>query len=165
MRFCTQCGQQVADDALVCVRCGNRLTPPMVSRSVRQLKTNRGLLKLLLLSMITFGIYPLVVMSAISTDINTIATRYDGKQTMHFCLVAFIFSWLTFGIVPIVWCHRLCTRIGDELIRREIYYPFSAATYWGWGVLGSFILIGPFVYIHKLLRAMNLLSAHYNING
>lgn len=40
-------------------------------------------------------------MSNISTDINTIASRYDGKKTMHYCLVLFIFSWLTLGIVPL----------------------------------------------------------------
>ena len=57
-----------------------------------QLRTNRGLLKFILLSIITLGIYGIVVMSHISTDINVIATRYDGKKTMHYCLVFFIFS-------------------------------------------------------------------------
>ena len=46
---------------------------------VGQLDTHRGLLKFILLSAITFGIYALVVMSKISTDINVIASRYDGK--------------------------------------------------------------------------------------
>ena len=132
---------------------------------VGQLKTNRGLLKLILLSIITFGIYGLVVMSAVSTDINTIASRYDGKKTMHYCLVVFIFSWLTFGIVPLVWSHRISARIGNELTRRGINYSFGAGTFWGWGVLGSLILVGPFVYTHKLLKSMNLLSEHYNSYG
>ena len=49
---------------------------------VGQLKTNRGLLKLILLSIITFGIYGLVVMSAVSTDINTRNTPVsDGTKT------------------------------------------------------------------------------------
>ena len=47
---------------------------------VGQLKTNKGLLKTILLSLITFGIYPLVVMSAVSNDINIVASRYDGKN-------------------------------------------------------------------------------------
>ena len=132
---------------------------------VGKLKTNRGLIKFILLSLITFGIYGLVVMSAVSSDINTIAGRYDGKKTMHFCLIAFIFSWLTLGIAPLVWYHRISTRIGNELIRRGIMYSFGAGSFWGWNILGSLIVIGPFVYIHKLLRAMNLLSQHYNING
>ncbi len=133
--------------------------------SVKQLKTNRGLLKYILLSIITLGIYPLVIMSAVSSDINIIATRYDGKKTMHFCLLAFIFSWLTLGIAPIVWYHRISARIGKELARRGIAYSFGAGSFWGWNVLGSIIVIGPLVYLHKLFHAMNLLSADYNVNG
>jgi len=132
---------------------------------VGQLKTNRGLIKYILLSAITFGIYGLVVMSAVSTDINIIAGRYDGKKTMHYCLLAFIFSWLTFGIAPIVWYHKISARIGNELNRRGIDYSFGAGSFWGWNVLGAIILVGPFIYVHKLLKSMNLLSEHYNING
>lgn len=42
---------------------------------IAQRKTNKGLLKTILLSVITFGIYPLVVMSAVSDDVNAIASR------------------------------------------------------------------------------------------
>lgn len=132
---------------------------------VKQLKTNRGLLKYILLSIVTFGIYPLVLMSAISTDINIIASRYDGKKTMHYCLLTFVFSWLTFGIAPIVWMHRIYARIGNELKRRGIAYSVGAGTFWGWGVLGSFIVVGPFIAMHKLFKGMNLLSADYNVKG
>lgn len=130
-----------------------------------KLKTNRGLVKYILLSLITFGIYGLVVMSKISTEINVIASRYDGKKTMHYCLVVFIFSWLTCGIVPIVWIHKLSNRIGAELTRRGIDYKFSASTYWLWGVLGSLIVVGPFIYYHKFFKAMNQLCADYNEKG
>ena len=130
-----------------------------------QLKTNRGLLKYILLSAITFGIYGLVVMSGVSSDINVVASRYDGKKTMHYCLVVFVFSWLTWGIVPLVWMHRLAARMGAELARRGIAYSFGAGSFWGWCVLGSLIGVGPFIYYHKLFKAMNKLAADYNVNG
>ena len=139
--------------------------PPNAYAPVGKLNINRSLTKYILLGIITFGIYPLVVMSSISSDINTIASRYDGKKTMHFCLVTFIFSWLTCGIVPLVWYHRISNRIGNELSRRGIAYSFDAGTFWGWNILGSLIFVGPFVYIHKLCRAMNLISGHYNVYG
>ena len=164
MKYCPYCGAQLMDAAVMCPSCGGSVGP-RADRPVMQLKTNRSLLKFILLSMITFGIYGIVVMSAISTDINTIASKYDGKKTMHYCLVLFIFSWLTLGIVPLVWSHKLCARIGDELMRRGINYSFGAGTFWGWGVLGAFILVGPFIYIHKLLTSMNLLSESYNQVG
>ena len=132
---------------------------------VGQLKTNRSLLKYILLSAVTFGIYGIVVMSAVSSDINLIAGRYDGKRTMHYCLMLFLVGWITFGIGWLVWQHRLSNHIGAELSRRGIAYQFSASTYWGWGVLGALIVVGPFVYLYKLFRAMNLLAAHYNTFG
>lgn len=58
----------------------------------------------------------------------------------------------------------LTERISVELNRRNIYYKFDVTTYWGWGVLGSAILVGPVIYLHKLLQAMNLLSFDYNNN-
>lgn len=135
------------------------------ARPVGQLKTNRGLLKFILLSLITFGIYSIVFYSSISTDINVIASRYDGKKTMHYCLLFFIVSPITLGIASIVWIHKISARIGNELSRRGVAYSFGAADFWLWGVIGSLIAVGPLVYLHKLAHAMNKLSENYNING
>lgn len=132
---------------------------------VGQLKTNKGLLKTILLSLVTFGIYPLVVMSAVSNDINIVASRYDGKKTMHYCLLFFIVAPVTFGIAGIVWSHKISNRIGAELKRRGIDYSFGAADFWLWNVLGSLIGVGPLVYLHKLFKAVNKMNAHYNVNG
>lgn len=165
MKFCTNCGKQIEDGAAFCTGCGSAVEGSPVNRPTAQLKTNRGLIKYILLSLITFGIYGLVVMSTLSEDINIVASKYDGKKTMHFCLVFFLFSWLTFGIVPIVWYHKISARIGNELRRRGISYSFGAGSFWGWNVLGSLIYVGPFVYAHKLFKAMNLLCADYNIKG
>ena len=139
---------------------------PPVSPPVEKLKTNRGLIKFILLSAITFGIYGLVVMSVASTDINIIANRNDGKKTTHYLLMAFLFSWLTLGIAPFVWYHKISARMGAELARRGMKYSFGAGTFWGWGILGSLLFgIGPLVYTHKFLKAMNLLCSHYNYYG
>ena len=162
MKYCTHCGQPIEEEAKICLKCGTQV---VLYSAVRELKTNRSLLKYILLSLVTFGIYPLFLFSDIGSDINTIASRYDGKKTMHYCLVALVFSWLTFGIVPIVWMHRISKRIGVELERRDIDYTFGAASFWLWGVLGALIVIGPLVYYHKLFNAMNLLSSDYNRNG
>ena len=167
MKYCSKCGKEVHDDAVICVNCGCSIVDKSAASTapVGQLKTNRSLLKYILLSIVTFGIYGLVVMSAASTDINTIASRYDGKKTMHYCLVVFIFAGLTLGIVPLVWNHKISARIGNELTRRGISYNFGASTFWLWGILGGMIVVGPFIYLHKLLKSMNLLAEHYNVNG
>ena len=135
------------------------INPPII-----KLRTNRGLTKYFFLSLITFGIYGIVCMSNISTEINYIARR-DGKNTMHYCLMYFIFSWLTLGIFPLIWYNNLSNRIGCELARRPLPYEFSAGTFWGWGFFGSLIVVGPFIYIHKLMKAINTLAADYNVRG
>lgn len=126
------------------------------------MKTKRGLFKFIFFSIITFGIYPIVVYSLISEEINVTATPHDGKHTMHYCWIFFILSWLTLGIATLVWWHRICNRIGNELSHRNLQYSFSAADFWLWGILGSLIVIGPFVFIHKLMKAMNFINADWN---
>ena len=166
MKYCEHCGAEIMDEAVVCIKCGcptekkSETTAPTY-----KLATNRSLIKYILLSIVTLGIYGIVVLSKVSTDINIIETKYDGKKTMHYCLVLFIFSWLTLGIVPLVWSSKICSRIGNALTRRGIDYSFGAGTFWGWGFFGALIVVGPFIYIHKLLKSMNLLAADYNEKG
>ena len=52
----------------------------------RQMKTDRSLWKVILLNIITCGIYGIVFYTSIADDINEIA-RNDGKKTMHYCLL------------------------------------------------------------------------------
>ena len=132
---------------------------------VARLATNRKLVKLIFFSILTFGIYGIVFFTNISTSINTAASRYDGKKTMNFCLVFFIFSWLTMGIVPFVWIIKRSSRIGNELRRRGINYTFGAGQFWLWCFLGSLFLVGPFIYAHKLAVSMNLICGDYNQRG
>lgn len=132
---------------------------------VKQLRTNRGLAKVILLTIVTLGIYSIVFFSSISDDINAIAGRYDGKKTMHYCLLLFLIGPITLGIGWIVWFHRMSARVGAELTRRGIQYSFGAGTFWGWNVLGALIVVGPFIYLHKLCSAMNQLAEDYNARG
>ena len=132
---------------------------------VKQLRTNRGLAKVILLTIVTLGIYSIVFFSSISDDINAIAGRYDGKKTMHYCLLFFLVGPITLGIGWIVWFHRMSARVGAELTRRGIQYSFGAGTFWGWNVLGALIVVGPFIYLHKLCSAMNQLAEDYNARG
>lgn len=163
MKFCSSCGAQINEGAVVCTGCGCAVQAN--NAPVGQLKTNKGLLKYILLSLITFGIYGLVVMSSVSSDVNVVASRYDGKKTMHYCLLFFIVAPITFGIANLVWFHNISGRIGGELKRRGIAYSFSSADFWLWNILGSLIFVGPFVYYHKLFKATNLICADYNAKG
>ncbi|MCL2828696.1 MAG: DUF4234 domain-containing protein [Oscillospiraceae bacterium] len=135
------------------------------SRPIGQLKTTRSLLKYILLSIVTLGIYSLVFWYCVGDDMNVLASRHDGRRTMNYALVAFLLSPITLGIMFFVWCHGLLNRMGAELARRGINYSVDASTFWLWCVLGSLIIVGPFIYTHKVATAMNLLAEDYNMNG
>lgn len=113
-------------------------------RPAYQLPTRRGLLKMLLLGLVTCMIYPLVIMSRISGEINMVASRYDGKRTTHYLAVIGL-GLLTSGIYPLVWIHKLCNRIGQQLQRRNIDYRFSASNFWLWnclwGIIGAVLVL------------------------
>lgn len=129
------------------------------------LKTDRSLLKYILLSAVTCGIYHIYVMTTLTDDVNTICSKYDNKKTMHFCLLFFLLTPITCGIANLVFFHNLSNRIGDELKRRGINLEFNSSTFWLWNILGSMIVVGPFVYFHKLFTAMNALCEDYNQKG
>lgn len=129
-----------------------------------QLPEKRALWKMILFGVLTLGIYPVVIWSRIVTELNLAASRYDGKRTMpYFAMV--MLTPFTLGIFAFVWMHKFCRRIGDELNRRNLDYRFGPASFWLWNVLGALILAGPFVFVHKLMKAMNKINADFNVNG
>lgn len=148
----------------VVVEEGTKIIYVQGARPALQLATNRSLAKMIFLGLVTFGIYNMVIYSKMTTDLNVAASRYDGRRTMSYfgmCTLA----PLTLFILPWVWIHNLCDRIKAELNRRNIDYKFGPATFWLWNVLGSLILVGPFIFIHKLMKSMNKLCENFNQNG
>ncbi|WEV76369.1 DUF4234 domain-containing protein [Bifidobacterium sp. ESL0800] len=132
---------------------------------VGQLYTGRSLVKWILLGIITLGIYNIVIMTGATDSLNTVAGRYDGKKTMHYCLLYFLVGPITLGIASLVWYHKMSNRIGDELQRRGYARELSASDFWLWDFLGSLIIVGPFIYFYKYLNAINTLCADYNQRG
>lgn len=135
---------------------------PVQNRVV--LPCSRGLLKYILLTIITCGIYAAVVQSRLVDELNIAASSYDGKRTPSIT-EAGVYTALTLGIYAFVWNHKFAKRIGAELARRGIGYGFGASTFWLWGILGALIIVGPLVYTHKLFKATNLINAQYNAMG
>ena len=133
-------------------------------KSALQLPVGRSLLKMILLGLVTAGIYPTVIWSRIVTELNIVASRNDGKRTMSYFGMLMLTPF-TLGIFAFVWMHRFCNRVGGQLETRKCAYRFGAKDFWLWGVLGTLILVGPFIFTHKLMKSMNLINGHYNTNG
>ena len=156
--ICARCG------AFACAGSGAQIHHAVPGPPAQQLAADRNLVVFIVLSFITLGIYTIVFYYKIVRDINTIASRYDKRTTINFLLVILL-SLLTLGIFGLYWFHTTFDRIGDELARRKIDYTFDAVAFWLWGVLGIFIIVGPFVCVHKTCKAMNKLCEHYNYYG
>lgn len=131
---------------------------------VIQLPTRRSLVKMIFLGLLTLGIYNLVIWCKISGEINIAASRHDGKRTVHYLAVSPL-AGLTLGIYYFVWHHGLCKRLGEELGRRNLGYKFGPSSFWLWNVLGSLILVGPFIFLHKLMKATNKVNQDFNLHG
>ena len=130
-----------------------------------KMKTDRSLLKLILLSLISFGIYGLWFLHDVSKDINDIC-KEDGRQTAGL-LQYIIFTVLTLGIYAYVWYYRLAGRIENYCHRHDIPTDLSAKTIaviFVVGVLaasmgGSLIML--FAY-YIIIKNLNVICARYN---
>ncbi len=128
------------------------------------MECDRNWLVVLLLSVVTCGIYGIIVFCKISEDINTICKPFDGKITQNY-LIVMILAPVTCGIYPLVWMHELCDRIGTNLKARGYQTDFNSSAFWLWCVLGSLIVVGPFIFVAKFIEATNQLAADYNARG
>lgn len=167
---CVNCQNEIADGIQYCSVCGADQTQqtaqatPQSYAPALQLPTGRSLVKMIFLSLITFGIYGIVINSRIAGEINIVASRADGKRTLPYFAMILLMPY-TLGIYSFVWNHGFANRIGAELIRRGYTYKFGASDFWLWNILGALIIVGPFVYCHKLMKSMNMINASYNIYG
>lgn len=138
---------------------------PADLRRMAYLKTNRSFPKCIIFSLLTFGIYTLIVTNNMVNEINTVCGKYDGKRSLSYFIVVLL-SGITLGIVPIVWFINISNRMGNELKRRKIEYTFNAKTYLLWGVFGILLLgLGPILYWYKFMEANRLLNQSYNRIG
>ena len=129
-------------------------TPP-------KLQTSRSMWKFMILNILTLGIYSIFFFLPFSYDIDKAAPKKDRSKTMSF-LFAYILSIFTFSIVITIWHYHIAARIEDALAEHNIDCAFTKKDFWLWGVLGSLVIVGSFVYCHKLCTAMNLLCDDYN---
>ena len=126
-----------------------------------KLQTNRSMWKLILLSLVTFGVYSIIFFIPFSFDLDKAAPSKNRSKTLNY-IFAYILAYFTFSIVLDIWHYQIAARIEDALEEREINYDFGTRDFWTWFIFGSFILVGPFVYFHKLCKAMNLICEDYN---
>lgn len=125
------------------------------------LKTNRSMWKLMLFSILTLGIYSIIFFIGFSFELEKAHPARERSKPMNY-LFAYILAFFTMSIVIDIWHYQIAAYMEEALEERNIDYSFGTTDFWVWFLLGSLFLVGPFIYFHKLCRAMNLLCENYN---
>ncbi|MDR1287133.1 MAG: DUF4234 domain-containing protein [Treponema sp.] len=120
----------------------------------------RGLAGFILLSVITFGIYGLYWIYKLAKDVNSICEG-DGKKTGGL-LKYFLLGIITFGIYDLVWLYMLGDRLQDNAPRYGLAFKESGGAVLLWYILGSFIIVGPFIAFYIIIKNVNALADEYN---
>ncbi len=125
-------------------------------------KTSRGLLKFILLSAITCGIYPLYYKHRVSVELNKVC-KEDGKNTQGL-IVTLLLSLVTFGIYIVVWWYKASERMNIYGIKNNLSnVTVTGGNFLLWSFLGSALFgIGPFVALYKFIHSHNAVNEHYN---
>ena len=125
------------------------------------MKTNRSIIALILLSIVTFGIYPLFFWHKYVRDLNKVCAG-DGRNT-NGLLVAILLSIITFGIYSIVWTYGMQNRLRDNADRYNAGLIKGGGTVLCWSIFGSLLFgIGPLVALYIQIDSMNRLCYGYN---
>ena len=129
-----------------------------------QVKTNRSFIGLIVLSIITLGIYPLFFWHGYVRDVNTICAG-DGKNT-HGILAAILLSIITLGIYGLVWTYGMQKRLQENASRYNAGVISGGGTVLLWDTVGLMLfglggLIGLYIQVDSLNRlAYNYTSMH-----
>lgn len=125
------------------------------------LKTDRGLLGYIFLSLITCGIYGYYFIYTVARDVN-VACSGDGKSTGG--LVQFILlSFITCGIYSLWWQYSLGNRLAENAPRYGMSFTENGTTVLLWYLVGWLLCgLGPIFAMNIIIKNTNSICMAYN---
>jgi heme/copper-type cytochrome/quinol oxidase subunit 2 len=121
----------------------------------------RNFVTMILLSIITFGIYGIVFWYTYSDDMNTVCNG-DGKETRNYFIVILL-SIITCGIYYWFWLYSVGNRLSENAPRFGTNFSENGTTILLWTLIGSLLCgIGSLVAQYILVKNMNDLADRYN---
>lgn len=121
---------------------------------MEKLNSQRSFIGVLLLNIITFGIYGCYLVYAMAREVN-LSCAADGKKT-NGLIVMFLLSIITFGIYSFIWMYGVSNRM------KNAGADIDGSNVLLWVILGSLIIVGPFIAMYKIIKALNYVNAQYN---
>lgn len=125
------------------------------------IKDDRSFLKLLLLSIVTLGIYNLWHLHFWTKDINTLC-KDDGKNNEGI-LLYILFTLLTCGLFPLFWWFKAADRLSRAAVRNSVSVDISGGKVLLLCLVGM-LTWGIFIWYaqYLVMRATNDLATDYN---
>lgn len=134
---------------------------PVANIARSPVNTNYSLLKYILLTILTLGIYGLVVIHNLAKDTNQMCAE-DGDKVGGLCAYFFL-SILTLGIYGIIWNYKVQNRIHNAAPRYGAVVPEDGGTVLLWTLLGMFLFAPLSWYaLHIVFKSANTLGTAYN---
>jgi hypothetical protein len=125
-----------------------------------QVDNNRGLVKYVLLTLVTCGIYSWYFIYKLAADVNVICEG-DGEHT-NGLLKLILLSLCTCGIYSYVWYYKLGNRLWTNGQRYGLNFPENGTSVLLWQLFGSALCgIGPFVAMNIIIKNTNALATKY----
>ncbi len=125
------------------------------------LDQNRSLVKYILLSFVTCGIYHWIFVYYLANDVNTMC-QGDGETTAGL-LKYILLTLVTCGIYAIIWQYSLGNRLSKNAPRYGLTFQENGTTVLMWQLFGLLICgIGPFIAINIIIKNTNALAIKYN---
>ncbi len=125
------------------------------------LKTDRNLLIMILLSIVTCGIYFYVFLYELIKDVDT-ACDGDVEETTGFWLF-FLLTIVTCGIYAYIWYYKLGNRLANNCARYGIPTNEDGTSILLWMIFGAFICgVGPIIAWNIIVTNTNNVCTGYN---
>ena len=172
MKFCSNCGTQIEDGVKYCPNCGSPVDNSEIKGfayeqqynqpyNVTPLKTDRSLIIMLLLSVVTCGIYWYIFVYQLAKDVNT-ACEGDGEETPGL-LILILLSIITCGIYSFIWYYKLGNRLANNASRYGFSVTENGTTVLLWMLIGQLMCgIGPIIAWNIIINNTNLVCTGYN---
>lgn len=140
---------------------GEKISPQPSYAVAGPLKTNWGLLKLIVFNFLTCGIYIWYFYYAVARDINTICEG-DGEETAGL-IKHILLTLVTCGIYEYIWQCQFADRLRRNASRYGVTIQENGTTVILWMFPGSCCCgIGAFVAYHIQTKNLNKLAKAYN---
>ena len=126
------------------------------------IKTDRGVIGWLLLSIVTCGIYSYYFLYCLARDINVMC-QDDGDSTPG--LAAFILlSFVTCGFYALYWYYKIGNRLQANAPRYGLMFQENGTTVLMWQIVGALLCgLGPIFAMNIIIKNTKAMATAYNV--